>query len=176
MSNVTYQRLAGTSVLRDFVELPSQLYEHWLSQPQVLKAHARHFETGEPIPDELVRRMMAAKKFNQGFDTVEYTASALLDQHLHKVAFSPEEAAPAVRAALEGATAPLAATEGGPALAGSRLTELEAGAMQRVGLPQGIILRHRAAHFQRKYICCSSSSIWMSIPYIFIRLQAVVCA
>jgi peptidyl-dipeptidase Dcp len=149
LSNVTYQRLAGTSVLRDFVELPSQLFEHWLFQREVLRKHARHHITGEPIPEALIDRMMAAKRFNQGFDTVEYTASALLDQHLHKVAFSPEEVAPAIAAALAGN--PSDSTSVSASLCGSRLTQLEAEAMRSAGLPQGIILRHRAAHFQRKF-------------------------
>ena len=65
---------------QDFVELPSQLYEHWLAEEEVLKRHARHVDTGVPIPDELIARMKAAQTFNQGFDTVEYTVSALLDQ------------------------------------------------------------------------------------------------
>ena len=69
LSDVTYERLAGTSVLRDFVELPSQLFEHWLSQPVVLKKWARHYQTGEPIPDELLKRLIAAKCFNKGFET-----------------------------------------------------------------------------------------------------------
>src|SRR5499426_1496594 len=66
LSNVTYERLAGTNVLRDFVELPSQLFEHWLSQPDVLRRHARHYHSGEPIPDALVQRLQAARTFNQG--------------------------------------------------------------------------------------------------------------
>lgn len=79
LSNVNYKRLAGTNVLKDFVELPSQLYEHWLSQPEVLKKHARHYVTNEPIPDSLLKRLMAARSFNQGFQTIEYTACALVD-------------------------------------------------------------------------------------------------
>jgi peptidyl-dipeptidase Dcp len=155
LSDVTYQRLAGTSVLRDFVELPSQLFEHWLSQREVLKRHARHHITGEPIPDELIDRMNAARRFNQGFETVEYTASALLDQILHRVPFSPEEAAPAVALALgsgpeSSPAASLGSALGSEALSGSRLVDLEAEAMRSVGLPQGIVLRHRAPHFQRE--------------------------
>ena len=81
LSNVTYQRLAGTEVLKDFVELPSQLFEHWIYEcPEVLKKHALHFETKLPIPDELLERINKAKNFNQGFGTIEYTASALMDQ------------------------------------------------------------------------------------------------
>ena len=80
LSTVESHRLAGTSVLRDFVELPSQLYEHWLSRPEVLKAHARHYITGEPIPDTLIAKLEAARIFNNGFGTSEYTACALVDQ------------------------------------------------------------------------------------------------
>jgi peptidyl-dipeptidase Dcp len=77
LSSVTYERLSGTNVLRDFVELPSQLFEHWLTEPEVLKKHARHHRTGEAIPDALVAKLHAARRFNQGYETVRYTASAL---------------------------------------------------------------------------------------------------
>ena len=83
LSQVTYERLSGTRVLRDFVELPSQLFEHWALEPEVLKKHALHVETNEPIPDELIKRLQQARRFNQGFETVEYTACALLDMELH---------------------------------------------------------------------------------------------
>src|SRR5260370_1413752 len=72
LSNVTYPSLSGTSVFTDFVELPSQLYEHWQEQPQVLQQFARHYQTGEPLPDDLLERFLAARKFNQGFATVEF--------------------------------------------------------------------------------------------------------
>ncbi|WP_163478981.1 M3 family metallopeptidase, partial [Klebsiella pneumoniae] len=65
-SNVVYPSLSGTSVFTDFVELPSQLYEHWQEQPQVLQQFARHYQTGEPLPDDLLQRFLAARKFNQG--------------------------------------------------------------------------------------------------------------
>jgi peptidyl-dipeptidase Dcp len=84
MSNVRYERLAGTSVLRDFVELPSQLFEHWLSEPEVLKKHARHYQTNEVIPDALVNKMKQARTFNQGFDAATFCASALVDVKLHQ--------------------------------------------------------------------------------------------
>jgi peptidyl-dipeptidase Dcp len=71
MSDVTYPFIAGTSVARDFVELPSQLYEHWLAERQVLAKHARHYQTGAPMPAEMIARLEAAKNFNQGFSTVE---------------------------------------------------------------------------------------------------------
>ncbi len=83
MSNVRFERLSGTSVLRDFVELPSQLFEHWLAEPAVLKKHARHVETGETIPDALIGKMQLARTFNQGFDAATFCASGLLDLRLH---------------------------------------------------------------------------------------------
>ncbi len=86
LSSVSYQRLAGTNVLIDFIELPSQLFEHWLSVPQVLRTHARNVITGEPIPEELLERIARTKNFNLGFSTIEYTASALMDQSLHSLA------------------------------------------------------------------------------------------
>lgn len=82
-SNVTYPSLSGTAVARDYVEFPSQLLEHWLSTPQVLQRFATHYQTGEPIPQALVDRIKAASTFNQGFGTVEYLASALIDMKLH---------------------------------------------------------------------------------------------
>jgi hypothetical protein len=83
LSDVTYPSLSGTSVFTDFVELPSQLYEHWQEQPQVLRQFARHYQTGEPLPDDLLQRFIAARKFNQGFATVEFVSSALIDLEFH---------------------------------------------------------------------------------------------
>ncbi|GGA56759.1 peptidyl-dipeptidase Dcp [Nitratireductor aestuarii] len=83
LSNVTWPSISGTSVSRDFVELPSQLFEHWFTVPEVLQAHARHVETGEAIPMELVDKMRAARNFDAGFATVEFTASALVDMEFH---------------------------------------------------------------------------------------------
>ena len=82
-SNVSYPSLSGTNVARDYVEFPSQLLEHWLATPQVLQRFAVHHQTGEPIPQELVDRIKRASTFNQGFATVEYLASALMDMKLH---------------------------------------------------------------------------------------------
>ncbi|HET7712939.1 MAG TPA: M3 family metallopeptidase, partial [Thermoanaerobaculia bacterium] len=82
-SNVTYPTLAGTAVFRDYVEFPSQLLEHWLSTPEVLQRFALHYKTGQPIPQSLVQKIERASKFNQGFITVEYLASALVDMKLH---------------------------------------------------------------------------------------------
>ena len=119
LSNVTYERLAGTQVLRDFVELPSQIYEHWLSEPEVLKKHARHFETNEPIPDALVAKLKAAARFNQGFETVEFTSCALVDIALHSQ------------------TDP----------SGTDITAFEQTELARLGMPREITMRHRLPHF-----------------------------
>jgi len=82
-SNVTYPTLSGTNVPQDYVEFPSQVLERWLSTPEVLQKYALHFKTGQPIPQELVDKINKASKFNQGFQTVEATASALLDMKIH---------------------------------------------------------------------------------------------
>lgn len=83
LSKVTYYGLSGTSVPRDFVELPSQIMEHWAFKPEVLKMYAKHYETGEAIPDELIEKIDAAGKFNMGFTTTEFVAAALLDMDYH---------------------------------------------------------------------------------------------
>ncbi|WP_425995292.1 M3 family metallopeptidase [Caulobacter sp. DWR1-3-2b1] len=82
-ANATYPSVSGTAVARDYVEFPSQLNEHWLPTPQVLSKFCVHYKTGEPIPQALVDKIKAADKFNQGFDTTEYLASALIDMKLH---------------------------------------------------------------------------------------------
>ena len=123
LSNVTYECVSGTNVLRDFVELPSQLFEHWLEQPEVLKRHARHYRTDAPIPDALVAKLHAARRFNQGYETVRYTASALVDMAAH---------------ALTDAQAP-------------DVVEFERAELQRIGLPEGIGLNHRLVHFQHLF-------------------------
>ncbi len=84
LSKVQYERLSCTSVLQDFVELPSQLYEHWALESEVLKQHAIHFETGQAIPDTLIAKLEAARKVNQGVDTIRYCSSALVDLALHQ--------------------------------------------------------------------------------------------
>ena len=123
LSNVTYECVSGTNVMRDFVELPSQLFEHWLEEPEVLKRHARHFRTGEPIPDALVAKLQASRRFNQGYETVRYAACALLDMAAH---------------ALTEAQAP-------------DVVEFERAELQRIGLPPGIGLNHRLTHFQHLF-------------------------
>ncbi|MBU1633461.1 M3 family metallopeptidase, partial [bacterium] len=82
-SNSTYPRLTGTSVARDFVELPSQIMENWALEPEVLKTYAVHYQTGEPIPDELIEKIKNSSLFNQGFETVEYLAASFLDMDWH---------------------------------------------------------------------------------------------
>ena len=119
LSQVTYERLAGTQVLRDFVELPSQIFEHWAIEPAVLKRHALHHLTGEPIPDRLIEQMQEARRFNQGFETVEYTASALVDMALH-AQHDVERL---------------------------DITDFERTELERIGMPREIVLRHRLPHF-----------------------------
>jgi peptidyl-dipeptidase Dcp len=123
LSNVTYPMISGTSVARDFVELPSQLYEHWLAEPEVLSKFAIHYKTGEPMPADLLDKLLAAANFNKGFDTVEYTASALVDLELHLLN-NPE-------------TLDVAAFE---------IQELE-----KIGMPEAITMRHRIPHFQHVF-------------------------
>jgi peptidyl-dipeptidase Dcp len=84
LSNVTYESISGTSVARDFVELPSQLYEHWLDVPEVLAEFATHYETGEPMPKALLDKVLGAATFDMGFQTVEYVASAMVDLAFHE--------------------------------------------------------------------------------------------
>ena len=117
LSDVTHGFVSGTSVARDFVELPSQLYEHWLTVPEVLRTHARHVETGEPMPPEMLERLLAAQNFDQGFATVEYVASALVDLEFHA---GPPPADPMQR---------------------------QAEVLEGIGLPRAIRMRHATPHF-----------------------------
>ncbi|MDN3719101.1 DUF423 domain-containing protein [Roseibium salinum] len=123
LSNVTYPIISGTGVARDFVELPSQLYEHWLSEPEVLSRFAVHYRTGEPMPKPLLDKLLAAANFNKGFETVEYTASALVDLELHLI--------------------------GDPAQLD--IAEFERRELARIGMPKAITLRHRIPHFQHVF-------------------------
>ncbi|MEW9805907.1 M3 family metallopeptidase [Mesorhizobium sp. ZMM04-5] len=109
---------SGTSVSRDFVELPSQLYEHWLTVPSVLETFARHYKTGEAMPKALLDKMLAAATFDAGFRTVEFTSSALVD-----MAYHAEKDAPADPA------------------------KFEADTLARIGMPDAIVMRHRTPHF-----------------------------
>jgi peptidyl-dipeptidase Dcp len=117
-SNVTYPTLAGATTVPDFVEFPSQLNEHWLPTREVLSRFALHYETGKPIPDELVAKIKAAKTFNQGFITVEYLASAIVDMKVHLAGATPIE--------------PHA---------------FEKEVLAEIGMPQEIVMRHRLPHF-----------------------------
>ncbi|MEO1140934.1 MAG: M3 family metallopeptidase [Pseudomonadota bacterium] len=119
LSNVTYPRVSGTSVARDFVELPSQLYEHWLGEDEILEKYAVHYKTGEPMPRDLVERLKAAENFNQGFATVEYTASALVDLELHTM----------------------------PADDAQDILAIEGNILEKIGMPSEITMRHRTPHF-----------------------------
>ncbi|UCC75206.1 MAG: M3 family metallopeptidase [Gemmatimonadota bacterium] len=93
LSDVTYESLSGTNVPRDFVEFPSQIMEHWMSEPEVMRLYAQHYRTGETIPDELIDKIQASGKFNQGFATVEYLAASYLDMAWHTLS-EPEEKEP----------------------------------------------------------------------------------
>ena len=120
LSNVTYPTVSGTSVERDFVELPSQLYEHWLLRPEILSRYARHYKTGKPLPAALLKRLKAARNFNQGFKTVEYVAAAIVDLDLHV----------------------LKSTKG------LDVDAFEKKTLEAIGMPAEIVMRHRIPHFQ----------------------------
>lgn len=118
LSDVTWPSISGTSVSRDFVELPSQLYEHWLTVPDIIRKHAIHTRTGEPMPQALLDKMLAARNSNAGFATVEFAASALMDMAYHSATEAPDD--------------PLA---------------FEAETLKRLGLPSQIAMRHATPHF-----------------------------
>ncbi len=117
LSDVTYGSISGTSVARDFVELPSQLYEHWLEVPEVLEKHARHAVTGQPMPRALLDRLLAAQTYDMGFQTVEYVASAVVDLDFH-AGDAPADPMEAQAVTLEG-----------------------------LGMPRAIRMRHATPHF-----------------------------
>jgi peptidyl-dipeptidase Dcp len=123
MSNVTYPLLAGTSVPSDFVELPSQLYEHWLEVPEILHKYALHAQTGNPMPKALLDRLLATRTFNQAFAIIEYTASALVDLDIHTV---PEPGTLDIDA-------------------------FERKALAAIQMPAEIVMRHRLPHFQHLF-------------------------
>jgi peptidyl-dipeptidase Dcp len=85
LSNVTYPYFSGTSVPRDFVEFPSQVHEMWATWPEVLSNYAVHYESGEPLPQELLDKVIESEKFNQGFTTLEYLAASVVDQAWHQL-------------------------------------------------------------------------------------------
>ncbi len=121
LSNVTWPSLSGTSVSRDFVELPSQLYEHWFMVPEVLSTYALHHETGAPMPKELLDKIKAARNFNSGFQTVEFVSSAIVDMDAHQ---SGVIADPMAR---------------------------EMKVLETLGIPAAIVMRHRTPHFAHVY-------------------------
>jgi peptidyl-dipeptidase Dcp len=122
LSDVEHERLAGTQVLRDFVELPSQLYEHWMAEPQVLKKFARHWQTDEPLPDALLARLQAARQFGQGYETLRYTASAIVDMAVHALPEAPVD-----------------------------VVAFERDTLARWGLPAEVGMNHRLTHFQHLF-------------------------
>ncbi|WP_413720036.1 M3 family metallopeptidase [Silicimonas sp. MF1-12-2] len=121
LSDVTYESVSGTSVARDFVELPSQLYEHWLEVPEVLSEFATHAETGKPMPADLLERLLSAATYDMGFQTVEYVASALVDLDFHR----------------------------GEAPADPMQRQAEV--LDRIGMPRAITMRHAAPHFSHVF-------------------------
>ncbi|WP_439626584.1 M3 family metallopeptidase [Shinella sp.] len=121
LSDVTYPSVSGTGVSRDFVELPSQLYEHWLTVPEILTRYAVHYQTGEAMPQVLLDKVLAARTFNSGFATVEFTSSALVDMAFHTR--GPAEDPMAVQAEV----------------------------LDKIGLPKSIVMRHATPHFQHVF-------------------------
>jgi peptidyl-dipeptidase Dcp len=122
LTDVRWPSISGTSVSRDFVELPSQLYEHWLTVPAVLAKHALHYRTGQPMPQALIDKMEAARNFNAGFATVEFTSSALVDMAYHARPDAPSD--------------PMA---------------FEAETLAGLHMPDAIVMRHRTPHFQHVF-------------------------
>lgn len=122
MSDVTWDTLSGTAVLRDFVELPSQLFEHWALEDEVIRRHARHHVTGEPLPDALLQKLRQARYFGQGYETVRFMASALVDMAVHALPEPPAD--------------PVA---------------FEADLLRRLGHPASAGLNHRLPHFQHLF-------------------------
>ncbi|MEM7751938.1 MAG: M3 family metallopeptidase [Pseudomonadota bacterium] len=132
LSDVTYERVSGTSVPRDFVELPSQLYEHWLDVPEVLREFATHADTGKAIPHALLERLLAASTYDMGFQTVEYVASALVDLEFHR---GPPPADPMQR---------------------------QAEVLDEIGMPQAITMRHATPNFAHVFAGDGYSSSYYS--------------
>jgi peptidyl-dipeptidase Dcp len=148
LSRVRYPAQSGTSVRRDFVELPSQIYEHWVALPETLRAYARHVETDAPLPDALIERLLAAQGFNQGFGTVEYTAAALIDMALHQH----------------------------PAPATIDVAAFEQSFLAEIGMPAEIGIRHRPAHFQHLFAGGGYAAGYYSYSSIGSRLRSLLSA
>lgn len=123
LTDVTYESLSGTDVDRDLVELPSQLFEHWVLQPEVLRKFALHYKTGEPIPEALIKRILAAQNYGEAFSQIEYVSSAIVDIELHLL---PDPAALDVNA-------------------------FEAEILAKYGMPPAMRLRHRPPHFHHMF-------------------------
>ena len=121
-SNVNYPSLSGTAVARDYVEFPSQLLEHWLSVPDVLNRFATHYQTGEPMPAALLEKIQQAQRFNQGFATVEYLSSALIDMKLHLAGSTPIDP-----------------------------DKFERETLAALGMPKELVMRHRTPQFQHVF-------------------------
>jgi peptidyl-dipeptidase Dcp len=121
-SNVNYPTLSGTNVVRDYVEFPSQLLEHWLSTPEVLQNYAVHYQTGKPLPQTLVDRIERASKFNEGFGTVEYLSSAIVDMKLHLAGDTPINP-----------------------------DQFERETLAELGMPKEIVMRHRTPQFMHVF-------------------------
>jgi len=139
LSDVTYPLISGTRVAGDFVEFPSQLYEHWIKEPEMLRRFALHYKTGEPMPEALLGKVLNARRFNQGWATVEYTASALVDLKLHL----------------------------DPSPADVDVVAFERQELARIGMPDAIAMRHRAPHFQHifsgGYSAAYYSYLWSEV-------------
>ncbi len=139
LSDVTYPLISGTHVAGDFAEFPSQIFENWMEQPEMLRRFALHYKTGEPMPEALLDKLLSARRFNQGFSTVEYTASALIDLKLH-----------------------LDPSPGDVDVAAFERRELD-----RIGMPEAIAMRHRTPHFQHifsgDYSAAYYSYLWSEV-------------
>lgn len=139
LSNVTYNSLAGTAVSRDFVELPSQILENWAADSEFLKTYAKHYQTGEPIPDALIKKLESAGTFDQGFATTEYLAASILDMDIHT------QTSPITQSA----------------------SDFEAASMNKAGLISEIIPRYRSTYFNHIFASGYSagyySYIWAEV-------------
>src|SRR5271166_126830 len=139
LSDVTYPRIAGTNVAGDFVEFPSQIYENWMEQPEMLRRFALHYKTGEPMPEALLTKLISARQFNQGWAAVEYTASALVDLRLHL----------------------------DPSPGDVDVVAFERQELARIGMPDAIAMRHRSPHFQHifsaGYSAAYYSYLWSEV-------------
>lgn len=133
MSDVDYRSQAGTRVSRDYVEFPSQILEHWLSTPEVLQRFAIHHQNGQPLPAELLEKIRAAAQFNQGFDTVEFLASAIVDMRIHTLDTGEIDVA-----------------------------AIEREILQQIGMPAEIVMRHRLPHFSHLFSSDSYSAGYYS--------------